>query len=233
MALNVSQLIDEQCEAVRRPLVAVTMAAVPCRDTPVILALHWHGFVRERIADRPEAAPVAWRPVPSSAIQLNLRWNDIADLDQAALDAAWASGAWDVSRSERRGCVRPGAEASESFECRQAFSALRWRLGGDELVVADAPDQDDLVSLAQVRGYLMWLFRPVAQGIWKPVADDVTLAPDGRREPPCPVIDPLPPPSGRDRRTVCRLGKAGTILVWRRARAARWPAVRAGATLRA
>jgi hypothetical protein len=208
MALNVSQLIDEQCEAVRRPLVAVTMAAVPCRDTPVILTLHWHGFVCERLADAPEAATVAWRPVPSSAIQLNLRWNEVADLDHAALDAAWIGGAWDMARSERRSCLRPGAPASEAHECRQAFSALPRSLEGD-----------DLVSLAQVRGYLTWLFRPVAQGIWKPVADDVTLAPDGRREPPCPVIDPLPPPSGGDRRTVCRLGKAGSILV--QARAAR------------
>jgi len=213
MALNVSPLIDEQCEAVRRPLVAVTMAAVPCRDTPVILTLHWHGFVCERLADTPEAATVAGRPVPSSAIQLNLRWNEVAELDHAALDAAWIGGAWDVARSERRSCLRPGAPASESRECRQAFSALPRSPEGDDLVVADAPDQDELVSLAQVRGYLTWLFRPVAQGIWKPVADDVTLAPDGRREPPCPVIDPLPPPSGGDRRTVCRLGRAGSILV--------------------
>jgi hypothetical protein len=51
----------------------------------------------------------------------------------------------------------------------------------------------------------MWLFRPVHGGIWKDVADDVTLRPDGTREPPCPVL-PLPTAGGKRRRTVYRFG---------------------------
>jgi len=206
--LNMSRLIEAQCDAVKLPLVAVTIAAVPCRDTPVILTLHWHGFVRERLADLPEANPVAFRSVPSSAVQLNERWDDLVDLDRAALEAAWTFGAWDVARSERRGCVRPGAEARDFHECRQAFSAFPYGGDGNEVVVVDAPDQDELLALAQVRGYLMWLFRPVCNGLWKAVADDTSLNAEGMREPPCPVAPVLPRLLG-DAKTVYRLGTAG------------------------
>lgn len=211
--LNVSRLIEAQCDAVKLPLVAVTIAAVPCRDTPVILTLHWHGFMRQKLADLPEANAVAFRSVPSSAVQLNDRWDDLVELDRAALEAAWTFGAWDVARSERRGCVRPGAEAREFNECRQAFSAFPFGVEGSEVVIADAPDQDELLALAQVRGYLMWLFRPVCKGIWKEVAvaDDTTLNADGMRVLPCPVV-PVEPKLERDTKTVYRLG-AATIAV--------------------
>ncbi len=211
MALNLSGLIEAQCNAMRLPLVAVTLAAVPCRDTPVILTLHWHGFVRERLADVPEAGAVAFRSVPSSAVQLNDRWDDLEDVDRAALDAAWTLGAWDVARSERRACMRPGAEAREFHECRQAFSAFPYGVDGSEVVVKDAPDQDELLSLARVRGYLMWLFRPVCNGLWKEVADDPSLRPDGTREPPCPVL-PVAPRLERDAKTVYRLGVPGPLI---------------------
>jgi len=190
------------------PLVAVTMAAVPCRDTPVILTLHWHGFMREYLADLPEASPVAFRSVPSSAVQMNERWDDIGELDRAALDAAWAFGAWDVARSERRACARPGAGSREFLECRQAFSAFPFGVDGSEVALTDAPDHEELLSLAQVRGYLMWLFRPVCNGIWKDVAEDASLAADGTRALPCPV-SPVLPTLECDAKTVYRLGIAG------------------------
>jgi len=209
--LNVSRLIEDQCDAMKLPLVAVTMAAVPCRDTPVILTLHWHGFMREKLADLPEAGAVAFRSVPSSAMQVNDRWDDLEELDRAALEAAWAFGAWDVARSERRACIRPGADSREFLECRQAFSAFPFGLDGSEVAMADAPDHEELLSLAQVRGYLMWLFRPVSNGIWKDVADDATLDAAGKRLSPCPVA-PVAPRLERDAKTVYRLGAAAAIL---------------------
>jgi hypothetical protein len=209
--LNVSRLIEDQCAAMKLPLVAVTMAAVPCRDTPVILTLHWHGFMREKLADVPEAGTVAFRSVPSSAMQVNDRWDDLEELDRAALEAAWSFGAWDVARSERRACIRPGAASRDFLECRQAFSAFPFGVDGSEVAMADAPDHEDLLSLAQVRGYLMWLFRPVSNGIWKDVADDATLDAEGRRLSPCPVA-PVAPRLERDTKTVYRLGAAAAIV---------------------
>ena len=81
---------------------------------------------------------------------------------------------------------------------------------GEQVVVADAPDADELVNVAARRGYLMWMFRPVRGGIWMEVAEDATLRPDGTREPPCP-IEPLPPRADRARRTVYRFGVCGRI----------------------
>ena len=57
--------IESQMQATRLPLVAITVAAVPCPDTPVIMTLHWHGFVTRRI-DSPHASqPVSYAPCPA------------------------------------------------------------------------------------------------------------------------------------------------------------------------
>lgn len=197
--------IEGQIAATGLPLVGITLAAVPCPDTPVILTLHWHGFIKEKIADVEGAEPVAYTPVPSSALQLNERWSDLLDVDEATLDAAWQLGAWDVARAERPGCMRPGASATEPLECLQAFGAFPYGVNGNQVVVSDAPDTDDLVQLAANRGYLMWLFRPVSGGIWAEVAEDATLSPEGRRAPPCPY-HPIAPTCTGKRHTVYRLG---------------------------
>ena len=110
------------------------MAAVPCPDTPVILTLHWHGFVREKLADAAEAEPIAYTPVPSSALQLNDRWDDLLAVDRAALEAAWELGAWDVARAERKGCMRPGAASTEALECLQAFGTFPFGINGHQVV---------------------------------------------------------------------------------------------------
>jgi hypothetical protein len=56
-----------------------------------------------------------------------------------------------------------------------------------------------------MRGYLMWQFRPVSGGIWAEVAEDATLAADGRRAPPCP-FHPVEPKCEGTRRMVYRFG---------------------------
>jgi len=197
--------IEDQVVSTGLPLFAITLAAVPCPDTPIILTLHWHGFVKEKLVDIEQAETVSYTSIPSSALQLNERWRDLVAVDLAAMAAAWELGAWDVQRAERPGCRRPGAESREERECLQAFGSFPYGINGSEVVVADAPDADDLVELATRRGYLMWLFRPVRGGIWGDFADDATLGEDGRRNPPCPLL-PIPPTCEGNRKTVYRFG---------------------------
>ncbi len=203
--------IEQQMQSTQLPLFAITVAAVPCPDTPVILTLHWHGFVREKLIESEVAQPVSFRSVPSSALQLNQRWKDLLAVDRAALEAGWELGAWDVARAERPPCMRAGADSSEALDCLKAFGAFPFGAQAEQVVVSDAPDADELVSVAAHRGYLMWTFRPVHGGIWKEFADDATLRPDGTREPPCPVA-PIPPAQDRARRTVYRFGMAERII---------------------
>jgi hypothetical protein len=205
--MQLLERIEQQIEAAQLPLFGITLAAVPCPDTPVILTLHWHGFVREKLIEAEEAQAVAFRSVPSSALQLNERWDDLGLVERAALEAAWELGAWDVARAERPACLRPGAASAEALECLKAFGAFPFGAQAEQVVVADAPDADELLSVASRRGYVMWTFRPVRGGIWKEFADDATLRPDGTREPPCPVA-PSPPAIKAARRTVYRFGIA-------------------------
>lgn len=210
--MDVLDPIRSQIEAVRLPLYAITLTAVPRPDTPVLLMLHWHGFRRDFLLDAREAQPVGFKSVPVSALQLNERWRELETIDFAALEAGWELGAWDVARHHRPACMRPGADTREALECRRAFGAYPDAMGGVDLVVAEAPDGDELMRLGAAVGYVTWQFRPVSGGIWAEVADDVTLSPDGTREPPCPVI-PEPPAEEPARSTIYRFGRAEKILL--------------------
>jgi len=203
--MQIVDCIEAQLAATHLPLVGITVAAVPCPDTPVILTLHWHGFIREKLIEAEDAEAISYTPIPSSALQLNERWKDLVALDSAAMEAGWELGAWDVARAERPGCMRPGASSTEALECLQAFGAFPFGINGNQVVVADTPDADDLVQLAANRGYLLWMFRPVKGGIWAEYADDATLGPDGTRTAPCPHA-PIPPACDGKRKTVYRFG---------------------------
>jgi len=203
--MQILERIENQMAATGLPLVGITLAAVPCPDTPVILTLHWHGFIRQKLVDLEEAEAVAYTSVPSSTLQLNERWHDLIAVDRAAMDAGWELGAWDVARSEQPACLRPGAASTEALECLQAFGAYPYSVNGTQVAVSDAPDTDDLVELAASRGYLLWSFRPVCGGIWKDLAEDATLTREGRRPSPCPHM-PVPPACSGKRRTVYRFG---------------------------
>jgi hypothetical protein len=203
--MEILERIKSQMTATQLPLVGITLAAVPCPDTPVILTLHWHGFIKEKLLEHEDAEPVSYTPVPSSALQVNDRWRDLVAVDRATLEAAWELGAWDVARAERPGCMRPGASSTEALECLQAFGSFPFGINGNQVVVSDAPDADELLQLAAVRGYLMWLFRPVSGGIWAEYANDATLDGDGRRAPPCP-LHPIVPMLEGGRKTVYRFG---------------------------
>jgi hypothetical protein len=204
--MEILESITEQMAGSRLPLVAVTVAAVPCPDTPVVVTLHWHGFVAERRVDTDAADTRALKPVPSTSLQLNERWSDLLDLDRAAMEAGWELGAWDVVRAEHRGCLTPGAGVREAIDCLRAFGASPIQYEGAELVVADAPDADELIKVAARSGYLCWQFRPVHGGIWSEVSKDETLTADGKRMPHCPLA-PVRPHCDGARRTVYRFGE--------------------------
>ena len=119
--MRILERIEGQLASTNLPLVAITLAAVPCPDTPVILTLHWHGFIREKLVDIEEAEAVSYTPIPSSALQVNDRWRSLVAGDMAAMEA------------EEVGCVgresreRPGWHAARRVvergaECLQAFA---------------------------------------------------------------------------------------------------------------
>ncbi|MBY0271248.1 MAG: diguanylate cyclase [Burkholderiales bacterium] len=203
--MQILERIEDQMSATGLPLVGITLAAVPCPDTPVILTLHWHGFIKQKLAELEEAETVAYTPIPSSSLQLNDRWRDLRAVDHAAMEAGWALGAWDVERAERPACFRPGADPSEEFECMQAFGTYPCNIQGNQVAICDAPDVDDLLEVAAMRGYLLWAFRPVRGSIWKDFADDATLSDEGRRSLPCPHA-PVPPKCAGKGRMVYRFG---------------------------
>src|SRR5690349_6152453 len=84
-AMHLLDCIETQLISNRLPLVAITVAAVPYANTPVVLTLHWHGFVETRLAEAGDANVVAYQAVPSSALQINDRWDGIAQLENEVL----------------------------------------------------------------------------------------------------------------------------------------------------
>ena len=205
--------IENQLVANRLPLVGVTVAAVPYANTPVVLTLHWHGFVEVRLAEVTDANVVAYQPVPSSALQLNERWDGIEELENAVLDVAWQLGAWDLARTEAVPFMRAGASAQESVECLGAFGSSPVSIDGQLPIVAEVPDAAELIEAAARAGYVSWLFRPVRGGVWADTAEDETLEEGGYRNPSCPHLA-LPTRDarhGRPRRVTYQLGRCGRL----------------------
>jgi len=202
--------IETQLVSNRLPLVAITVAAVPYANTPVVLTLHWHGFIENRIADIEDAEVVSYQAVPSSALQVNDRWDRLDQLENEVLDVAWELGSWDLARIEALPFVRPGAPEQESLECMSAFGTAPLTLDGQLPIVSEVPDSDDLVSTASRAGYLQWLFRPVRGGVWAEVAEDATLEQGGYRNPPCPylALPTRPARMRRARKVVYQFGRA-------------------------
>ena len=204
--MELLEQIESQLISNRLPLVAVTVAAVPYANTPIVLGLHWHGFVEIKLIDAADAPPLRYESVPSSALQLNERWDDFAQLDHAALEVAWELGAWDIARYEASPWARFGAESQEAIDCMSAFGVYPYQVDGNAPFVADVPDADELLETAAKRGYVKWQFRPVRGGIWAEVSDDVTLENGGYRNAPCPYLSKSPR-IGKARKVVYRFGR--------------------------
>jgi hypothetical protein len=197
--MQLLERIETQLISNRLPLMAITVAAVPYANTPVVLTLHWHGFVETRLAESSEANVISYQAVPSSALQINERWDRFDQLENGVLDVAWELGSWDLARTEALPFVRPGATEQESLECMGAFGSMPLTIDGQSPVVAEVPDAGDLIETASRSGYVQWLFRPVRGGVWAELAEDLTLEKGGYRNPPCPYI-PSPTRVGRTRR---------------------------------
>ena len=210
--MHLLEHIETQVISNRLPLVAVTLAAVPYANTPVVLQLHWHGFVETRLANVTDANVVAYQAVPSSALQVNDRWDGLDQLENEVLDVAWELGSWDLARVEAPPFVRPGASAQESLECMGAFGAIPVVLDGQSPVVAEVPDAEELIQAASRSGYVQYVFRPVRGGVWADVAEDDTLEEGGYRNPPCPLLAQAPAERPRrSRRVVYQLGRCHRI----------------------
>lgn len=213
--MNLLDLIETQLIANRLPLVGISLAALPHSNTPIVLTLHWHGFVEVRLT--PDANAVAYQPVPSSALQVNARWDRLADLEGETLETAWELGAWSLERRDARPFHRAGAERRETVEGMHAFGASPIAIDGDSPFVAEVPDGDELIDAAGRAGYVQWLFRPVRGGIWSEVADDVTLQPGGYRNPPCPMLGRAPERAEirrealRERRWIYQFGRSNKL----------------------
>lgn len=183
--MNIHDKLTSQIACVGLPLFAVSLTAVPCANTPILLMLHWHGFRKD--PDREfRLRGIQPAPVPGSALQINETWSDIHALDQAMLDSAWRLGAWELEREQRRACEWIGASELESLACRQAFADHPMQTENDW--VTEAPDRNELMRLGARAGYLRWVFRPVFGGVWGGGAPDETLGEDGGRKLPCPVV---------------------------------------------
>ena len=181
-------IIQEQVASLRKPLAAVSLATLPRKSSPLLLLLHWHGFLLDSHPRGPQADARGRRAaLPSSALQLTQPWDGLAQVDAQMLDAAWQLGAWDLTRERRRGCSVVGASAQEAVECRQAFGDNPLAPDDDSHLVAEAPDRAELRDIASRLGYVRWLFRPVADGLWRQAGEDDSLSPEGGRLPPCPV----------------------------------------------
>jgi hypothetical protein len=206
--------IETQLVCNRLPLAGISVAAVPHADTPVVLSLHWHAFVEHKLIEGTEEI-FKYEAVPSSCLQLNERWRQLTDLENAVLDVAWELGAWDLTRLELRPYMRPGAPTQEAIECEMAFGQPH-ALFEPAAPVSEVPDVDDMLSVAGRRGYLMWRFRPVRGGMWAEVSDDCTLEKGGYRNPPCPHLARDFGDTSwmqRHRSTVYRFGRAGHLQV--------------------
>ena len=185
MPTQLLDLVESQMIANRLPLVAVTLAAVPHTNTPTVLTLHWHGFVEIKLAN--EGATVGYQSVPSSALQVNTRWDHFDDIEFDAMETAWELSAWNLERLEAKPFGRLGADIQETTMGMTAFGHSPIQLDGEAPFVTEVPDAEDLIELASRAGYVQWLFRPVRGGMWSEVSNDETLEPGGYRNPTCPL----------------------------------------------
>lgn len=207
-------IIRQQVEVLRRPLAAVVLSTLPRRSSPLLLLLHWHGFAADETQRAPPDAVAPWpqAPLASSVLQLNQTWADLAQIDRQMLDAAWQQGAWNLVREVHRGCNVIGASVQEAVACRQAFGDNPFDPADETHRAQEAPDREALRDFAARIGYVRWLFRPVADGLWRGAGRDDSLMPDGRRPPPCPV-ELTAALDARVSRSVYQLGRIDSIVL--------------------
>ena len=211
--------IETQMISNRLPLAGISLAALPCVDTPMVLSLHWHGFIEHETATD-NGKRYRYEAVPSSCLQINRRWRSPQELENDVMEVAWELGAWDLVRTEQRPYLRPGAPTQEAIECGMAFGQAHPYADAELAPVSEVADAEELLDIAGQRGYFLWRFRPVRGGLWGEVSEDATLEPGGYRNPPCPEISREFGDTRwmqRPRSVVYRFGRAARLLLpWKR-----------------
>ena len=107
--MRVFDNVVEQVQSVGLPVVAVSLTAIPCANTPALLMVHRHGFARPlnpRFVQTSTPREAA-KCVPGSALQLSDTWLEMEHLDDAMLQAAWQPG----SLALGTWCAKSGAAA--------------------------------------------------------------------------------------------------------------------------
>lgn len=207
--MDIFDVIESHSRAMRVPLFAVTLSAVAKRRTPVLLILHWHGLRRATALHLPDVE-LPLRSVPGSGLCLRTDWDDVAYWDHAMLDAGWRLGAWDVERLTCRPWWRLNAGQAETLACYRAFG-FDPGMPGQTLIDPDDGTVSELMEQASTQGYIRWLFRPRAYGIWQTLPEhDATLSEGDRRAPPCPVA-PMPFDRHLAGRRLYRLGRGASL----------------------
>ena len=173
-------------------------------NTPAVVNLHWHAFVE--IPASAQGEPLRYQSVPSSALQVNIRWDAFEDLEVDVLETSWELGAWDLRRVGTPACGAPENSPLRYAECLTSFGISAQEINGDQVFVADVPDGAALVDAAARAGYVRWQFRPMWCGLWKDLADDATLEAGGYRNPRCPFMA-RPYEPGNAGTVVFQLGK--------------------------
>ena len=202
---SILDVIEDQLVANRLPLTGVTIAALPFPNTPAVVSLHWHAFVEN--AAPSDRAALLYQSVPSSALQINIRWDQFEALEADVLEASWELGAWDLRRIEAPGCERARSPARAYTEMQTSFGVSPQAIDGERVFVADVPDAEELVGAAARAGYVHWEFRPTWCGLWKDLAADATLEKGGYRNPRCP-LGARPYESGEPCTIVFQLGRS-------------------------
>ena len=83
--------IESQMVSNRLPLAGISIAALPCADTPLVLSLHWHGFI-EHEKETEFGRQFRYESVPSSCLQVTRRWRELQRRGMER-DFSWAAPA--------------------------------------------------------------------------------------------------------------------------------------------
>jgi len=86
--MDVFDMLQEQVMGVCLPLFAITVTVPAQVNTPLVAILHRHGFRRTTPLVLP-GVDIPPRPVPGSALQLDMPWQSFETVDAMTLDAAW------------------------------------------------------------------------------------------------------------------------------------------------
>lgn len=128
-------------------------------------------------------ASVISRPA-DTAMRLARHLASPDELDQALLQVAWCTGAWDVSRLEHARLPAGASWDEPRYGLASDFGHNPYTIGGQPLTIGESAD-DKTCDLAATSGWVTWAFMPMALATpaarQQHQAKDKTLTTVGRR----------------------------------------------------